>query len=59
MQDMWETDLADRELVNFKRRSAKNSEYTEAIQGSIYKLLGWGGDVKDFRNCVASLAPSN
>jgi len=46
LQEMWETDSADRELVNFKEDQQRNSEYTEVIQDSLYKLLGWGGDVQ-------------
>ena len=41
LQEMWETDSADRELVNFKEDQQRNCEYTEVIQGSFYKLLGW------------------
>jgi len=32
LQEMWETDSADRELVNFKEDQQRNSEYTEVIQ---------------------------
>jgi len=56
LQEMWETDSADIELVNFKEDQQRNREYTEVIQGFFYKLLGWRGDVQDLRNCVASLA---
>lgn len=47
LQEMWETDLADKELVNFKEDQQRNSKYTEVIQDSVYKLLGWGGDLQD------------
>ena len=46
LQEMWETDLADRELVKFKDQQ-RNSKYTEVIQDSVFKLLGWGRDVQD------------
>ena len=32
LQEIWETDSADRELVNFKEDQQRNSEYTEVIQ---------------------------
>ena len=31
LQEMWETDSADRELVNSKEDQQRNSEYTEVI----------------------------